>query len=201
MHSLSWLVIIIYAFFFMWLVDLLFFSLYRYDNKFIEYQDYFNFVSLSINFIFASLIIYKGLTHSYIFSDKEKRAVNKKYQNSLLRDSDKEIYANKLVSLIEKEKPYLQPGLTLGDIAEKLDIHPKYLSQVINEHLRKNFHDFINHYRIEEAKRQIKESMENKKTILEVVYECGFNTKSAFNSSFKKTVGLTPTEYRLSLLK
>ena len=64
----------------------------------------------------------------------------------------------------------------------------------------KTTQDMISDGKIEEAKKQIKESIENKKTILEILFNCGFNTKSAFNNSFKKIEGVTPTQYRLSIL-
>ena len=72
----------------------------------------------------------------------------------------------------------------------------RYLSQIINDSLQKNFFDFINFYRIEESKNYLSDSKYKKLNILEVLYEVGFNSKSTFNKVFKEHTGLTPTEYR-----
>lgn len=191
--NLSWLVIVVFAFITMWMTDLLSFILWSVDPGFSNYNPYLVLISLSINFVFANYIVYKGLTHPDLFIKGEEQ---EKYKTSVLNDDLKDEYLGKLVDYVESEKPYLTPGLTLSDVSKELDIHPKYLSQVINENLNKNFHDFINYYRIKEAQRQIEESIESRKTILEVLYDCGFNTKSVFNTSFKKIVGLTPTQYK-----
>jgi AraC-like DNA-binding protein len=195
--NLSWLVIVVSAFITMWMTDLVSFILWKLDTRYFNYNSYLPLISLSINFIFANYIVYKGLTHPHLFVGGEEQ---EKYKTSVLNDDLKDEYLGKLVDYVEAEKPYLIPGLTLSDISEKLEIHPKYLSQVINENLNKNFHDFINYYRIKEAQRQIAESLESRKTILEVLYDCGFNTKSVFNTSFKKIVGLTPTQYKNSII-
>ncbi len=81
-------------------------------------------------------------------------------------------------------------------MAGKIGIHPRYLSQIINESLGQNFFDFINHYRIEEAKRMLTQTLDEHITVLEVLYEVGFNSKSAFNTAFKRHTGVTPTEFK-----
>jgi AraC-like DNA-binding protein len=67
---------------------------------------------------------------------------------------------------------------------------------VINEHLKVNFYDFVNGYRVEEAKRLLEDGSHGKKNFLEILYEAGFNTKSAFNRAFKKHAGMTPSQYK-----
>ena len=93
-------------------------------------------------------------------------------------------------------KGFLNPELTVKDMAEELDIPARYVSQIINQYARQNFYDFVNSYRIEEAKRLFAETSRDKKTVLEILYQAGFNTKSAFNAAFKKHTGMTPTSYR-----
>ena len=75
----------------------------------------------------------------------------------------------------------------------------RYLSQVINAHTGLNFYDFISQYRIEEAKKILSEPFTNK-TVLEVLYEVGFNSKSSFNTAFKKFTGVTPTHYKKEIV-
>ena len=77
-----------------------------------------------------------------------------------------------------------------------MEVRPKVLSQVINESLHQSFFDFVNRYRIEEAKQQLTHPEDEAITILEILYNSGFNSKSSFNTLFKKYTGLTPTEFR-----
>jgi AraC-like DNA-binding protein len=108
----------------------------------------------------------------------------------------KEKIAAAVIQFMQTQKPYLESELTLDQLATQLSLKPKILSQSINEVLGKNFFDFINHYRIEEARRLLTNPKDEKITILEVLYEVGFNSKSSFNTLFKKYTGLTPTEFR-----
>jgi AraC-like DNA-binding protein len=102
---------------------------------------------------------------------------------------------DKLESYMNEKKPYLNPRLTLIDLAENFQIHPNLLSRVINDCFQKNFFDYINTYRIEEFKRLIKDPKFENYTLLGVAFEVGFNSKTAFNRSFKKITNLTPSEY------
>jgi YesN/AraC family two-component response regulator len=97
---------------------------------------------------------------------------------------------------MKNNKPYIESDLTLNQLASQIAIRPRVLSQVINEMRGQNFYDFINHYRIEEASRLLTNPKDKKITVLEVLYEVGFNSKSSFNTLFKKYTGLTPSEFR-----
>jgi AraC-like DNA-binding protein len=94
------------------------------------------------------------------------------------------------------EKPYLDGDITLQKLAKALAISPHHLSQTINERLNQNFIDFINTYRIEEAKRMLLDPAKKHYSILAVSEEVGFNSKSAFNNAFKKQVNMAPSEFR-----
>jgi AraC-like DNA-binding protein len=93
------------------------------------------------------------------------------------------------------EKPYMDPNINLMDLGQQVGIPHRSLSEVINNALQQNFYDFINSYRVRESERLLKES-EQYKTVLEVLYEVGFNSKSAFHTAFKKTTGMTPTQFK-----
>ena len=97
--------------------------------------------------------------------------------------------------MIEKE-PYLDSSLTIQDLAEQVKIPVKDLSALINLYMNKHFFDFINEYRIEKAKEILKDSSQKDVTILEILYQVGFNSKSSFSTSFKKYTGTTPTDFR-----
>jgi AraC-like DNA-binding protein len=100
---------------------------------------------------------------------------------------------------MSEEKFYINPELTLTELAQKLEIHPNNLSQVINTFEEKNFYDYINFKRVEHFTALISLPENRKFTILSLAFECGFNSKSSFNKYFKKVTHLTPSEYLNSL--
>jgi len=128
---------------------------------------------------------------------KEK---DRKWSSSPLCDDQAQVLLTRLIDLIDKEKPYLDPELSLGRLADCLEINRSYLSRVINELLGKNFNEFINDCRIDTAKKLLAERDFNNSSILNVAFEAGFNSKSAFNRVFKASTGLTPREYCKQLL-
>jgi len=119
-----------------------------------------------------------------------------KYEKSPLTVQTKNDILRRLENLMIKEKLFLNSSITLGEIADKLSVMPRYLSQVINELKGQNFYDFVNSYRIEEAKKILSDPSHNEEKILAVLFDCGFNSKSVFNTVFKKNTGITPSEYR-----
>lgn len=101
-----------------------------------------------------------------------------------------------IVVLMEREKLYQETELTLQQLAARLDVPTYQVSQALNEGLKKNFYDVVNGYRVEEAKRLLLDARNKNYTILSVGFEAGFNSKTTFNTVFKKFTGLTPTEFR-----
>ncbi len=97
---------------------------------------------------------------------------------------------------MEANKPYLEGDLVLPHLAQQLGISANYLSQIINEQLRINFYDFVNGYRVEEARRLMSNAGQQKPNILNIALDSGFNSKSAFYTAFKKATSMTPTQYR-----
>ena len=118
-----------------------------------------------------------------------------RYKHSGLKTKDAEMYLEQLLKYMEEERPYLNGKLSLKDVASYLDISVNHLSQVINEQLGKSFFDFVNEYRVTEVKRLMSEAKHEQFTLLAVAYDSGFNSKSSFNSIFKKMTGQTPSEY------
>jgi AraC-like DNA-binding protein len=103
----------------------------------------------------------------------------------------------KLLELVMTEKePFLDPDLTIRQMAEQINVSQKELSTLINHHMGKHFFDFINEYRIRKAMEILKDPAKKEVTVLEILYEVGFNSKSSFNTAFKKHGGLTPVEFR-----
>ncbi|WP_316840431.1 helix-turn-helix domain-containing protein [Pedobacter gandavensis] len=105
----------------------------------------------------------------------------------------------KLKQYMVEEKPFLNPSLTIQEVSNEIKVPVRDLSLLINHKLGQHFFDFINTYRIENAKDILKDATKSRLTILEILYEVGFNSKSSFNTAFKKHTGLTPTLYRKQL--
>lgn len=105
-------------------------------------------------------------------------------------------YIQKLFYLLEDEKVYKDPNLTIKLLASKLLISPRSLSRIINNQLNTNFYEFINEYRIKEAQQMLSAPVNHQESILEIAYEVGYNSKSAFNRAFKNFTGMTPSEFR-----
>ena len=98
--------------------------------------------------------------------------------------------------IMESDKPFLNPSLTVYELAKIVDMQPHYLSRLINQEYQCNFFEFINQYRINAFKEYIASDKFKGFTLLGIALECGFNSKSAFNRIFKEHTGLTPTEYK-----
>lgn len=101
-----------------------------------------------------------------------------------------------LRSHMETQRPYLDPALTVKELAGQLRWPDRDLSLLINQGLNRHFFDFINDYRIGEAKRMLLAPENQKMTVLEILYAVGFNSKSSFNVAFKNRTGKTPTQFR-----
>ncbi|MGH2666327.1 helix-turn-helix domain-containing protein [Flavobacterium sp.] len=105
-----------------------------------------------------------------------------------------------LKAYMAEQQPYLDPSLTIQELANRIDMPVRDLSVLINHHMNQHFFDFVNEFRIQKAMKILKDKTKSHLTILEILYEVGFNSKSSFNTSFKKYTTLTPTEFRNSSL-
>ncbi|WP_299273793.1 AraC family transcriptional regulator [uncultured Psychroserpens sp.] len=119
-----------------------------------------------------------------------------KYEKSGLIPSLAAELKQKLIELMVDEKVYKNNNLNLDQLSEILGTTKHNTSQIINEHFNENFFDFLNDFRIAEAK-ELLLNEEQKMTVSEILYEVGFNNKVTFNSAFKKRTGITPTQYRV----
>jgi len=157
------------------------------------------FLSLSI---FVILIGYFGLKQKVIFSgdiEMEQFFVEEtkiKYASSRLTETEAIQYANKLKDLMVLKKPFLDPNLTLLQLASELGISTHYLSQILNEKFNLNFFDYINQFRVEEVKEKINDPKFDNYSLLGIAFDSGFNSKSAFNRIFKKFTNQTPSQYK-----
>lgn len=202
MESLNWLFQFTVA-----LSTFYFIALLKNILKFSEYPHISEWLKSGL-LLFELVIIfwylYKALNHPELFrnidsklklvkniiteeKNSEQPAVNEKEYNEELL---------KLKKYMMEEKPFLNPSLTIQDVANDISIPVRDLSILINHKLDQHFYDFVNTYRIEHAMDILKDATKNKVTILEILFEVGFNSKSSFNTAFKKHTGSTPTVYR-----
>lgn len=106
------------------------------------------------------------------------------------------IQISTLKQYMTEKEPYLDPSLTIQELSSQINVPVRDLSVLINHHMDQHFFDFVNEYRIQKAMRILKDPLKSDLTILEILYEVGFNSKSSFNTSFKKYTNLTPTAFR-----
>jgi len=106
-----------------------------------------------------------------------------------------ELWKSKIETLIQTEKLYQNPELSLSEISKKLQTNPSVISKTVNQGFGMNFNDFVNNYRVEAVKEMFAKGEHKKSTLLGIAYDCGFNSKATFNRAFKKNTGLSPKEY------
>ncbi len=126
----------------------------------------------------------------------EALAEIKKYEKSGLSEEKAQKILDALLLVMEQQRPYRDSEITLTQLANMLSFSPHNLSEVINTRLQKNFFDFINEYRVEEVKKDLLDPAKNHLKILSIAFDAGFNSKSSFNTIFKKQTGKTPSEFR-----
>jgi len=119
-----------------------------------------------------------------------------KYKKSALTDEQSDKILARLTTVMEKEKPYLEMGITLPMLSRMINASPHHLSQVVNEKLGKSFFDFINEYRVQETKKALFSSKAERFSILGIAMDAGFNSKSSFYNAFKKHTGMTPSQFK-----
>lgn len=142
----------------------------------------------------------RGLTQPEIFSREPGRPAEvrpaAKYERSSLTKEQADRAEQLLLAVMESDKLYLDEELSLAGLAGKIGLAPASVSQVINERLKKNFYDFVNGYRIEEAQRILRDPRRRDQKILAIAFDSGFASKVAFNRVFKRHAGMTPSEYK-----
>jgi AraC-like DNA-binding protein len=104
-------------------------------------------------------------------------------------------WKSKIEDLMQTQKVYTNPELSLTQLAKQLNTNPSILSKVINQGFKLNFNDFINNYRINAIKEKLIAGEQKTQTLLGIAYDCGFNSKATFNRAFKKETGVSPKDW------
>ncbi len=151
----------------------------------------FNQVNFSEGDILRDSSVSVKVEENCVIAGKVK---GKYLKSSLSSEKQTEIHS-KLIKAMDEQRLFLNPELTIGQLAEEIAVHPNHLSQVINSLESKTFYDFINACRINEFKRMAAQPENQKYTLLALAFECGFNSKTAFYRNFKNVTGQSPTQY------
>lgn len=155
-----------------------------------------NIVLVSIALFMFCWFVLKALYNPELF-----RGIDSKLQT--IKQLQKTYKFTEIIAQIQylkkymiEQKPYLDSKLTLQELAIQVNIDSRELSFLINQHIGQHFFDFVNEYRIKNAMEILQNSSMKELTIQQILYDVGFNSKSSFNTAFKKYTGHTPTEYR-----
>jgi transcriptional regulator GlxA family with amidase domain len=100
-----------------------------------------------------------------------------------------------LQKIMQQDRIYLSPDLTLAEVVNRTGIPQKTISAVLNQHLGKSFNEYVNEFRVEEVKKRLTGSFPAHLTITGIAFECGFNSQATFQRTFKQFTGYSPTEF------
>jgi len=178
-------------------------NIFRFGNQESLYSIFILITSVFFVAIIFWLVI-KALKRPELFSGVNTSAVplsrmieSEKLQTGIVDESSPyhEII-NKLEHHMKVNEPFMDSSLSMYDLAKQINVPSRDLSIAINHNLNKHFFDFVNEYRIKKAMEIFSNTSDDKLTVLEVLYEVGFNSKSSFNTAFKKFTGTTPSEFK-----
>lgn len=206
--NLGWLLHLTIGLSFVWGVVVLSYIVNLVSTKDIQ-MDQFIYLAASI-LIYS--IGYFGLRQPQIFNPAVRKSVTvpeenieeqsisgTSYKKSGLTEQEAANYQTTLLEMMEKDKPYLNNELNLRDLAGRLSMSTHNLSEILNTRIKQNFYDFINSYRVEEVKKRMAQGDSERFSLIAIAFDSGFNSKTAFNTIFKKQTGVTPSQYRKQL--
>ncbi|MBN3036645.1 MAG: AraC family transcriptional regulator [Bacteroidales bacterium] len=157
------------------------------------------FTSVAVFVIVAGFF---GLRHTRVFADTYRHDLSdfssddRDNKGKTLLPEETDTYRNSLLEIMERDKPFTDPELTIRKLSEISGIPVHTLSSVLNNHLNTNFFQFINRYRVEDVKKRIIDPRNKQYTLLGLALESGFSSKSSFNRIFKEMTGKTPSEFK-----
>lgn len=147
-------------------------------------------VSALLALAITSWIAMNSLLKPHLFRDVDRRLLKLKGASGPSPNSD----LKRVLDYVATDKPFLDPELTLAGLSDRVALTPRELSELLNQSLGVHFFDFVNGHRIAHAQDLLLQ--QPKQSILQVLLASGFNSKSSFNTAFKKHVGMTPSAFR-----
>ncbi|MDG1693419.1 MAG: helix-turn-helix domain-containing protein [Porticoccaceae bacterium] len=189
---ISWLQALVAGFMIVMLFELILsaskiFTHYHYIYFYIGLTRYYT------TFFLVNLLVFTAIRFFGMFEQVNEEDLPKKSTDEFRVNPEE---ANLIDEQIKQEYLYMEPDITLDSLADTLKIMPRDLSMIINRHFGANFYTFINGYRIEQAKKMLKDPAKRDTTITDIYLAVGFNSKSVFYTFFRKIEGMTPTKYR-----
>ncbi|MCK6542657.1 helix-turn-helix domain-containing protein [bacterium] len=187
-----WLALLLVSFLISWLIGVVNYI----TTLYIDQLRVFTITYVVSVFIFSNMIVVRGLRYPNVFFDFAPLNSNRpKYSKNSLSPEEIVDYKERLTTYMLDNKAFTNPDLTLDHMAQALTVPTHIVSQVLNVGFQQNFYQFVNHYRIMEFKKLLNNPQKQSMTILDACYRSGFNSKTTFNTTFKKVTGITPTEY------
>ncbi|TAI46835.1 helix-turn-helix domain-containing protein [Flagellimonas allohymeniacidonis] len=177
-----------------WLLSIFLGNLMIWAAYFFTNFTYYIVGALTFSFLFyllALLVFINRKKKSHLFIPEQK------YADKRIATSEAKALLDKLTQLVENEEPFTNANLKSSDIAKKMQLSVHQLSQLLNDNLGKSFPIFINEHRIAKAQKML--ASNDILTLEAIGYECGFNSKSTFYTTFKKITGSTPAQYKAQL--
>lgn len=189
----GWLSVLTYGYLFSWALTLLVHVIAQFapplvSDAFGIADNYFGFILINALFLYSVVYAHKLLsTKPEAETAPEKNRSEEKIHESAIQ---------KVTAGMEEQRHFLKHNLNIEEFSKRIDLPVKDVSLVINKHFGTNFFEYINKYRVEEAKRLLLDPMHADKTILDILLQAGFNSKSAFHRFFNRIVGVSPSEFR-----
>lgn len=164
-----------------------------------------NIALITIALFMLCWFILKALYNPKLFRSVDLKIhttdkISQNINSEIEKNSNQASLIEQLRKYMIEHEPYLEPALTLQELSSQLNISSRELSVLINKHIGQHFFDFVNEYRITKAMEILKDFSNNRFTVQQILYDVGFNSKSSFNTAFKKHTSLTPTQYKKKFL-
>lgn len=181
---------------FLWIVGVVFIVLAITAHAVLVQQSMNPIVPLAFSALLLTTIVFIYCRHPELFAVVMESIQSAPHRRTSLPDAIVTHLQSKLGELMEHDKAFIQPDLSMPGLAEQAGVTPHQLSEYLNFYVGSNFARYISGYRIEEVKKRLISSPA--KPIIEIALECGFNTKSTFNTAFSDITGMTPSAWRKS---
>ena len=187
----SWLIILTLSFLFSWSLTFVIHVVAQFvgpavADRFGIIENYVTFILINALFIYSVVFAHQLLTTKVVVEIAKDKIEEKLTSSAIL----------KVQKGMEIDKLFLKHNLNIDQFSKRIELPVKEVSAVINKHYETNFFEFMNKYRVEEAKRLLSDPEYANVTILDILLQAGFNSKSAFHRFFNRLVGVSPTEFR-----
>ncbi|MEQ6887292.1 helix-turn-helix domain-containing protein [Halomonas sp. CS7] len=195
--QLAWLRTLLIGYAFVWTLSLLY-CLSAHVFKSSASAQWVSATGAVTGFLFINYLLIHALRQPVVFSGlsaEEARLTRSDDDRGAPQEDVDDALLSRLATHMSEARPYLDANLSVEQLARQLGVPTRELSETINRGLEKNFFEFVSDYRVAEARRRL-QAAEASTTILQVMYDSGFNSKSVFNTAFKKATGMTPSAYR-----